>query len=223
MCGRFTLRTPQAVLIEHFRVNSVPALIPRYNIAPTQQIGVVREAAPSLREFVSMQWGLIPRWAKDPKIASQMINARGETAAEKPSFRDAFKRRRCLIVADGFYEWQKSGGKIKQPYYIRMKDNRPFGFAGLWERWGELESCTILTTEPNELCATVHDRMPVILGPADYDQWLDHSVTDAAKLQPLLDAYPASEMVAEPVSTHVNNVRNNDEACIAPVSQQQLF
>src|SRR5688500_7056468 len=214
MCGRFTLRTPQSVLIEHFRLNSIPLLVPRYNIAPPQQIGVVREPAPQKREVVSMQWGLVPRWAKDRKIGSQLINARAETAAEKPSFPDAFKRRRCLIVADGFYEWQKTGGKTKQPYYIRMKDNRPFGFAGLWERWGELESCTILTTEPNELCAPVHNRMPVILGPADYDQWLDPNQANAAELLPLLDAYPASEMVAEPVSTHVNNVRNNDEGCI---------
>jgi putative SOS response-associated peptidase YedK len=150
-----------------------------------------------------------------------MINARAETAAEKPAFREAFRRRRCLVVADGFYEWKKTGGKAKQPYYIRMKDARPFGFAGLWDRWGELETCTILTTSPNELCAPLHDRMPVILGTGDYDRWLDPSQSDVAELQPLLDPYPADEMLAEPVSTHVNNVRNEDERCIAV--QQQLF
>jgi putative SOS response-associated peptidase YedK len=199
--------------MEHFRLNSLPPMTPRFNVAPTQEVGVVRQPA-GQREFVWMHWGLVPRWAKDPKIGSQMINARAETAADKPAFRDAFKRRRCLVVADGFYEWQKTGGKTKQPYYIHMKDGRPFGFAGLWERWGELESCTILTTSPNDLCAPVHDRMPVILGPADYDRWLDPEVSDPAALAPLLDCYPADEMVAEPVSTHVNRVANNDEKCI---------
>jgi putative SOS response-associated peptidase YedK len=200
----------------------MPDLTPRYNVAPTQQIGVVR-TADGQRELSFMQWGLVPRWAKDPKIGSQMINARAETAAEKPAFRDAFRKRRCLVVADGFYEWKKTGGKTKQPFYIRMKDHRPFGFAGLWERWGELESCTILTTRPNELCASVHDRMPVILSPNDYDQWLDQQVTDAAALQPLLDPYPSDEMAADPVGTHVNSVRNIDERCIAPLAQQQMF
>jgi putative SOS response-associated peptidase YedK len=197
-------------------------MMPRYNVAPTQQVGVVR-TADGQRELSFMQWGLVPRWAKDPKIGSQMINARAETAAEKPSFRDAFKRRRCLVVADGFYEWKKTGGKTKQPFYIRMKDNRPFGFAGLWERWGELESCTILTTCPNELCASVHDRMPVILSPNDYDQWLDPKVTDAPQLQLLLDPYPSDEMTADPISTHVNNVRNIDEKCIEPLVQPEMF
>jgi putative SOS response-associated peptidase YedK len=211
------------VLVEHFRVNALPDYVPRYNVAPTQQVGVVRQIDPNQRQLAYMQWGLIPHWAKDPKIGSQMINARAETAAEKPAFRDAFRRRRCLVVADGFYEWKKTGGKTKQPYYIRMKDARPFGFAGLWERWGELETCTILTTSPNELCAPLHDRMPVILGTSDYGRWLDPSQTDAAELQPLLAPYPADEMLAEPVSTRVNNVRNEDETCIAPAVQQQLF
>jgi putative SOS response-associated peptidase YedK len=183
----------------------------------------VRRAEGDQREFVWAQWGLVPRWAKDPKIGNSMINARSESAAEKPAFRDAFRRRRCLVAADGFYEWKKLGAKTKQPYYFHMRDGRPFGFAGLWERCGELESCTILTTTPNELCATVHDRMPVILSPNDYDRWLDPAMTDAAELQPLLDAYPAEEMLATPVSTHVNNVRNIDESCIVPVAEQQLF
>jgi putative SOS response-associated peptidase YedK len=134
MCGRFTLRTPQAVLVEQFRLNSIPPLQPRYNIAPTQQIGVVREREAQQREFAWMHWGLVPFWAKDPSIGNRMKNAHADTAAEKPSFRDAFKKRRCLILADGFYEWQKTGGKTKQPHYIRMKDGRPFAFAGLWAR-----------------------------------------------------------------------------------------
>jgi putative SOS response-associated peptidase YedK len=196
-------------------------MTPRFNVAPTQQVGVVRQPA-GQRELVFMQWGLVPRWAKDPKIGSQMINARAETAAEKPAFRDAFRKRRCLVVTDGFYEWKKTGGKVKQPYYIHTKDGKPFGFAGLWERWGELESCTILTTSPNELCANVHDRMPVILGTADYDRWLDSSLSDPVELQPLLDSYPAEEMVAEPVSTHVNSVRNDDEKCVEIAAQQQM-
>jgi putative SOS response-associated peptidase YedK len=222
MCGRYTLRTPPAVLVEHFRLGSVPDMVPRFNIAPTQQVGIVRRGGDQ-RELVWAQWSLIPFWAKDPKIGNSMINARAESAAEKPAFRDAFRRRRCLVAADGFYEWKKTGAKTKQPYYFHTKDDRPFGFAGLWESCGELESCTILTTTPNELCATVHDRMPVILSPADYDRWLDPAVTDAAELQSLLDAYPAEEMLATPVSTHVNNVRNINEACIAPVAEQQLF
>jgi putative SOS response-associated peptidase YedK len=234
MCGRFTLRTPQGVLVEQFRLKSIPPLQPRFNIAPTQQIGVVRQTEPAQREFAWLQWGLVPRWAKDPKVASQMINARAETAAERPAFRDAFRRRRCLIVADGFYEWKKAG-RQKQPYHIRMKDGRPFAFAGLWERWGDedekLESCTILTTNANELCAPMHDRMPVILGPADYDRWLDASLVDRAELQFMLEPYPADEMAAEPASPRVNSVANDDAGCIeggvdeqpTKSGQQRLF
>jgi putative SOS response-associated peptidase YedK len=224
MCGRFTLRTPQGVLVEQFRLKSIPPLQPRYNIAPTQQIGVVREREPAQREFALMQWGLVPRWAKDPSGASQMINARAETAADKPAFRDAFRRRRCLIVADGFYEWKKAG-KIKQPYHIRMKDGRPFAFAGLWERWGasdeKLESCTILTTNANELCAPMYDRMPVILGPADYDRWLDPALVDPDQLKYMLEPYPADEMITEPVSPRVNSVANDDAACIETLEETQ--
>jgi putative SOS response-associated peptidase YedK len=197
-------------------------MTPRYNVAPTQQVGIVRRIDGDQRELVWAQWGLVPRWAKDPKIGNSMINAGAETAAEKPAYRDAFRKRRCLIAADGFYEWKKTTAKTKQPYYMRLKNDQPFGIAGLWERWNELESCTILTTSPNELCAFVHDRMPVILSPNDYDRWLDPELQDPAALQALLDCYPAEEMVAEPVSNHVNNVRNNDEKCIVP-AQQQLY
>jgi putative SOS response-associated peptidase YedK len=224
MCGRFTLRTPQGVLVEQFRLKSIPPLQLRFNIAPTQQIGVVREREPAQREFAWMQWGLVPRWAKDPKVGSQMINARAETAAEKSAFRDAFRHRRCLIVADGFYEWKKAG-KQKQPYHIRMKDGRPFAFAGLWERWGDgdekLESCAILTTSANELCAAMHDRMPVILGPADYDRWLDASLVDPSELKYMLEPYPADEMAAEPVNPRVNSVANDDAGCIEALVEER--
>jgi putative SOS response-associated peptidase YedK len=202
MCGRFTLRTPPAVLLEHFRLNSIPGHGARLNICPTEKIAVIRQREPQQREFVWMQWGLIPRWAKDPKSSRPLINARAESAASKPAFRDSFRRRRCLIPADGFYEWQKIGSR-KQPHLFRRKDGEPFAFAGLWERWGSdqdrLESCTILTTSANELVGALHDRMPVILGPADYDRWLDPSVVDATELEPLLDAFPADEMVDEEI------------------------
>jgi len=217
MCGRFTLRTPPAVLIEHFRLNSIPAHAPRYNIAPTQQVGVVRQTNPAQREFAWMRWGLVPHWAKDPSIGNKMINARAETAASTPAFRDSFRRRRCLIVADGFYEWKKIG-RNKQPYLIRRQDGRPFAFAGLWDRWGQdadrLESCTILTTTANEMLVELHDRMPVILGPADYDRWLDANVVDPRALQPLLDACPAEDLVVEAVSPRVNNVANDDPSVL---------
>jgi putative SOS response-associated peptidase YedK len=219
MCGRFTLRTPPAVLVEHFRLNSIPPLGPRYNIAPTQQIGVIRQATPEQREFVWMRWGLVPHWAKDLSIGSQMINARSETAATKPAFRESFNRRRCLIVADGFYEWKKVG-RQKQPYLIRLKEGGPFAFAGLWDRWGKdeerIETCTILTAPANELLCDLHNRMPVIFGPADYERWLDPAATDAAQLQPLLDAYPADDLVVEPVSPRVNHVANDDPAVLEP-------
>ncbi len=218
MCGRFTLRTPPAVLVEHFRLSSIPPLGPRYNIAPTQQVGVVRHAAPGQREFVWMRWGLVPRWAKDLAIGSQMINARSETAATKPAFRDSFNRRRCLVAADGFYEWKKAG-RQKHPYLIRLQEARPFAFAGLWERWGEgedrVETCTILTTAANDLLRELHDRMPVILSPADYDRWLDPA-GQAAQLTPLLDAYPADGLVVEPVNPRVNHVANDDPGVLTP-------
>jgi putative SOS response-associated peptidase YedK len=207
------------VLVEHFRLNSLPPLGPRYNIAPTQQVGIVRQAGPEQREFVWMRWGLVPRWAKDLSIGSQMINARSETAATKPAFRDSFKRRRCLIAADGFFEW-KTVGRQKQPYLIRPNDGGPFGFAGLWDRWGtdveRIETCTILTTAANKLLCDLHDRMPVIFGPADYERWLDPAITDVAELQPLLDAYPADDLVVEPVSPRVNQVANDDPGVLEP-------
>ena len=168
-----------------------------------------------------LKWGLIPAWAQDPAIGHKLINARSETVTEKPSFRDAFRKRRCLIPADGFYEWQRRGTN-KQPYYFQMRGGSPFAMAGLWERWtntdGEpVETCAILTTVCNDLLRPVHERMPVILKAEDYDRWLDESVRGAEPLIPLLRPYPAAEMVAHPVSLYVNNPEHDDERCLAAV------
>jgi len=179
----------------------------------------VRPAAPGQREFVWMRWGLVPHWAKDTSIGSSLINARTESAATKPTFRDSFRRRRCLIAADGFYEWKKIG-KQKQPYLIHMSDDRPLAFAGLWDRWGDgperFESCTILTTTANTLLRELHERMPVILEPDDYDRWLDPNVSEAETLQMVLTSSAASELTVEAVSPRVNNVANDDAGVLAP-------
>jgi putative SOS response-associated peptidase YedK len=227
MCGRFTLTDPDQDLAEQFDLPEIPALEPRYNIAPTQAVAAVRVAAGgAVRELVLLRWGLIPFWAKDPEIGARLINARSETVAEKPAFRDAFKRRRCLVVADGFYEWQKQQGK-KQPFYIRLRAGQPFAFAGLWERWrgaeeSIVESCTLLTTSPNGLMQPLHNRMPVILQPRDYELWLDPGVVRAELLQPLLVPYPAEEMEAYPVSRRVNSPDNDDPRCIEPLAPAPL-
>jgi putative SOS response-associated peptidase YedK len=223
MCGRFTLRTPLTVLAQQFLfdlgdLSAATQVSPRFNIAPTQTVAAVRRSEPAgKRELALFYWGLIPSWAKDSKIASSLINARSETLAEKPAFRTALARRRCLVLADGFYEWKKEG-KQKLPYYFQLADEKPFAFAGLWDRWrgpevdGDepLESCTIVTTAANELCQPFHDRMPVILDPADYDLWLDPSITDSQCVLPLLAPYPASQMQTRLVNPRVNNVRNDD-------------
>jgi putative SOS response-associated peptidase YedK len=227
MCGRFTLTDPDPEVAVQFGLAEMPALEPRYNIAPTQPVAAVRVVAEAAaRELVLLRWGLIPFWAKDPEIGARLINARAETVAEKPAFRDAFKRRRCLVVADGFYEWQKQEGK-KQPFYIRLRAGRPFAFAGLWERWRAadasiVESCTLLTTGPNELMRPLHNRMPVILRPGDYELWLDPAVGQAELLQPLLVPYPAEEMEAYPVSRRVNSPDNDDPACVEPLAPAPL-
>jgi putative SOS response-associated peptidase YedK len=219
MCGRFTLRTSAAVLVRQFGVDAPLQLALRYNIAPTQQVLVVRLAEQG-RELVLMRWGLIPSWAGDLKIGASLINARAETAAEKPAFRSAMKRRRCLIPADGFYEWRKAG-KTKQPIYIRRADDQPFAFAGLWERWSKqgepIESCTILTTAANDLLRPLHDRMPVILSPNDYGVWLDRQSTEPTKLAYLFEPCPVDELTAYPVNPVVNNARNETAECIQPV------
>ena len=198
-------------------------LPPRYNIAPTQQILAVRQSTgKEVREAVFLRWGLIPRWAKDPSIGNRMINARAETLAEKPAFRSAFRSRRCLVPSNGFYEWKKEE-KRKQPYYIRPRGRSSFAFAGLWERWqgpeGSLvESCTLITTEANELISKLHDRMPAILSPSEYALWLDPGVSDSTRLIPLLRPYPAQELEAFPVGAIVSNPRMDDSRCIAPAN-----
>lgn len=225
MCGRFTLRAPASVVAEQFSLFELPPFTARFNIAPTQPVAVVRLAAeqtPPRRELDWLHWGLIPSWAKDPKVGSRMINARAETVAERPAYRAAFRRRRCLVVADGFYEWKRRGGR-KQPYFIHRKDDRPFGFAGLWEHWeGEdgtiIASCTLLTTEPNELMRPIHNRMPVIVAKEDYPRWLDPSIQEAAPLAPLLSPWPADSMEAYPVSAYVNSPTHDDPQCVQPLN-----
>jgi putative SOS response-associated peptidase YedK len=225
MCGRFTLRTPAAILAQRLDCEIDADLPPRYNIAPTQDIAVVRRQADEAKRRMAMvRWGLIPAWAKDASLGNRMINARAETVAEKPAFRTAFRRRRCLVAADGYFEWMKRE-KTKQPYYIRMQDERPFAFAGLWETWRDrdadetVESCTIITTEANELTRPIHDRMPVILADRDFELWLDPQQQDVEALQPLLRPYPSTGMAADPVDRIVNNPRNDGPACIRIVSE----
>jgi putative SOS response-associated peptidase YedK len=223
MCGRFTLTDPNADLAVQFNLPEIPDMQPRYNIAPTQPVAAVRIGAESaVREMILLHWGLIPFWAKDPKIGARMINARSETVAEKPAFRVALRRRRCLVLADGFYEWQKQNG-AKQPYYVRLRDGRAFAFAGLWEQWsgpnGEvIESCTLITTRPNELLRPLHNRMPVILDPADYELWLDTEVHQPDVVLPLLQPYPGTDMEAYPVTRWVNSPRNDGPRCIEPLA-----
>jgi putative SOS response-associated peptidase YedK len=221
MCGRFTLRTSPQVIAEIFGLSALPELEPRYNVAPTQSVAAVRHQVKGPgRELVWLRWGLVPAWADDPSIGNRMINARAETAASKPAFRAAFKSRRCLIVADGFYEWQSHGGK-KQPFFIGRKDQLPFGLAGLWEHWEhggqELETCTILTTEANSLLQPLHDRMPVIVPEQEFELWLDPAVTKAEQVEPILRPYPAGEMTAYPVNPIVNSPRNDVPACLEKV------
>lgn len=226
MCGRYSLRSSIEEIAAALGVKNVAVeeLPPRFNIAPTQAVAVVRERGGE-RELQMLKWGLVPSWAKDVSIGSRLINARAETVTEKPSFRDAFKHRRLLIPSDGFYEWRREGAR-KQPFYFRMKDERPFAFAGLWERWqgeaGEtLETCTILTTEANDILRPVHDRMPVIIAPGDYQLWLDTEMVTTGKLMPLLRPYPAQEMTAHPVGLGVNNPRSDNADLVAPIINSQ--
>src|SRR5262245_16984120 len=200
MCGRFTQTAKGPVLADLFQLAGPVDVEPRYNIAPTQQAAAVRVSPETgRRELGALRWGLVPSWAKDPKVAAKHINARSETVADKPSYRAAFRKRRCLVPADGYYEWQKLGARKKQPYYIRLRDEAPFGFAGLWESWegedGELiESFTILTTAANELVRPLHERMPVIVSPTDFALWLDPAEQKPELVQPLLAPYPPEQM-----------------------------
>lgn len=218
MCGKFNFSASVETLRERFDWRSFPVLAPCYNIAPTQDVVAVRvEANGQSRKAVSLRWGLIPSWADSPSMSDRMINARVETVASKPAYRSAFRQRRCLIPADGFFEWQKQNGQ-KQPFLFRLRDGRPFAFAGLWERWQQgaqlSESCTILTTEANEVVRPLHDRLPVILPAHQYHVWLDCPVQRQKLLLPLLGAYPAEEMIACPVSMRVNSPRNDDLECV---------
>jgi putative SOS response-associated peptidase YedK len=222
MCGRFTLRTNARDLVEIFQQLHEVELSPRYNVAPTQSVAVIRQVERH-RELSMMRWGLVPIWSKDPKAGPPLINARADTVATKPSFRTAFKKRRCLIPVDGFYEWQKTGAKTKQPFYIRMAKDHPFAFAGLWEHWrgadsSAIDSCTIITTDANDTLRPIHDRMPVILPEDEYDKWLDPKCEDPSKLCELLKPYRSEEMTAFPISTFVNSPRNDSAKCIDPLA-----
>jgi len=229
MCGRFALRCSLHQLVDQFLLTSPPdlSLPPRFNIAPTQTIMALRRLAGNQnRELAALHWGLIPAWAKDPAIGNRMINARSETVAEKPSFRESYKNRRCLILSDGYYEWQKRGSR-KHPFFFHRDDDQPFAFAGLWERWQDpqsgnpTETATILTTAANEQIEPFHHRMPVILDPEKYDDWLDPEETEPSRLGPLLQAQPPANLVIDPVSTLVNSPRNDDPRCLEP--PRELF
>ena len=224
MCGRYCLTTAPEAIRRLCKVTSpLPNLPARYNIAPTQDVTVVRPAKEGQgRELALLRWGLVPRWADSPKIGYRMINARAETVATKPAFRAAFRARRCLIPADGFYEWRKEGTQ-KQPYRIGRQDGEVFALAGLWEHWqgpdGEvIDSCTIIVTAANDLLRPIHDRMPVILDPADFDVWLEGGPEAANAAAALLRPYPSGALAAYPVSTRVNSPKNDDAGLIAPVS-----
>jgi len=220
MCGRFTLRAKFQALADYFGVGTLQPLDlrPRYNVAPTQRVFTLRLDDDGQRQFALLRWGLIPSWAKDEKIGNSLINARAETVATKPSFRSAFVKRRCLVVADGYYEWQKTDAG-KQPYLIHRPDDAPFGFAGLWERWGpdKLESCTIITTEASDPLRHLHDRMPIILDPEAWPLWLDPGVEGKAVLQSLLR--PSSvPLETRAVSTVVNSPRNDVPECVEAIA-----
>src|SRR5579864_429767 len=224
MCGRYRLTAKERYIRDHFGLDDDPPWMPRWNIAPTQQIATIRQhRSEPKRIFGLMRWGLIPYWAKDPSIGLKTINAMSETAAEKPAFRDAMRGRRCLIPADGFYEWKRLGSKEKQPYNFGMADDSPFAFAGLWERWQDrddkiIETCTILTTKPNSLVADVHDRMPVILSAEDYDLWLDLGVIDPTVVVDCLKPFDPRLMREYAISARVNRVENDDEYCAREIA-----
>ncbi len=223
MCGRYSLTTPLEAVRQLFDFPERPNLAVRVNIAPSQAVAAVRLGAEEAgeRHFVWLRWGLIPSWAKEPGIGNRMINARAETIAEKPAFRAAFRRRRCLIPADGFYEWKTEQGR-KQPYRIALESGAPFAFAGLWERWegsgeeGPVESCTIITTEANARLKAIHHRMPVILAPNAYEPWLDPA-TPGAEAQALLGPAPSEWFTAFRVSPKINSPANDDPALIEPL------
>lgn len=226
MCGRFAQTQSGESIAKTFQLSVVPEVKPRYNIAPSQPVSVITQSRQtSDRVYHEKRWGLIPGWSKDPSIGHKLINARSETVAEKPSFRNAFQKRRCLVVADGFYEWQKaSGDRAKQPYLIQLESRSLFAFAGLWERWKDPETdkptftCTILTTKASDQMVPIHHRMPVILSPENYDTWLDPSFYNPGELEALLQPFDAEALEMAPVSHDVNNPRNDSAAVQAVVS-----
>ena len=233
MCGRYRLSRRKQIIEEHFDVVSGEEdWSPRYNIAPTQPIPVIRQHLKEpIRELSLMRWGLIPSWAKDASAAASMINARSETASTKPAFRGALKSRRCLIPADGFYEWMRTG-EAKQPFCFEVNQGQLFAFAGVWDRWKDpnsnwIKTCSILTTTPNAVTAPVHDRMSVILDPDSYELWLDPGMRNVEAVSEMLKPYDARAMRCYPVSTRINQVANDDEECSAPVkvaeAQDRLF
>ena len=217
MCGRYALHSLPEVVALQFGLTAPPAFDARYNIAPTTDVLVIRSDRAGQPTAATMRWGLIPYWAKDPSIGNRLVNARAENVAEKPAFRNAFQRHRCLIPASGFYEWKPVAGH-KQPYYVRPAEDGLFAFAGLYEVWrspeGLLHTCTILTTDANAFLREIHGRMPVILAPEDYSRWLDPANTTGAGLAELLTPFPAEHMLAYPVSTRVNDARNEEPALI---------
>ncbi|MBU5612666.1 SOS response-associated peptidase [Geomonas azotofigens] len=221
MCGRFAADVAPEVVSEIFGLSEIPTIRPRYNVAPTQEVGVVREGADGRNRLDLLHWGLIPAWAKERSIAYKMINARSETLQEKPSFRQAYKYRRCVVPVSGFYEWRHEG-KAKLPHFIRIRDGHPMLFAGLWENWklpeGEVvESFTILTTSANKLLESIHERMPVILHPAECGRWLDRSITNPSGLATLFQPYPADLLEMWQVSPLVNTVKHDSYELIAPI------
>jgi len=228
VCGRYRLSRRKQLVEEYFDAPSdEPEWTPRYNIAPTQPVPIIRQnPAQPRRELSLMRWGLIPSWAKDMSGAALMINARSETAATKPAFREPLTNRRCLVPADGFYEWQKTG-KVRQPYCFEVNDRELFAFAGLWDRWKDpsgqwVRTCSILTTGPNAVTSSVHDRMPVILDVDNYDLWLDPGMTNVEAVSGMLKPYDARQMRSYPVSTRINHVANDDAECSTVVELRQI-
>ena len=224
MCGRYKLTVSWREIVRLYNLTNSVNLQPRYNIAPTQDVlAITFDGETKERRGEMMRWGLVPFWAKDTKVGYSLINAKAETIATKPAYREAFKKRRCIIPADSFYEWQATGGKHKQPYLIQMKDHGVFGFAGLWERWtdkssGEVvRSCTIVTTEPNELCAPIHNRMPVILDADVYSRWLGERPATADELHAMLKPYSAELMECFKIGPRIGNVKYDEPSLIEPV------
>jgi putative SOS response-associated peptidase YedK len=223
VCGRFTLRTDPQELAREFGLDEAPSLPPRFNIAPGQEVAIVGAAPDGRRVLELRRWGLVPHWARDPRIGGRMINARSETVASRPAFRDAFRRRRCLVPADGFYEWADAGPGPRQPYHVALRGGGVFAIAGLWERWREpgggwLRTCTLLTVPASETLGRIHDRMPAILRPEDRDAWLDRGIDEPARLLPLLRPH-AGALELRAVSRRVNRPEHDDAACLAPAAE----